>query len=102
MIFFYCYKNNREHALAYGEAYFGVGSGYSLFPTLNCNGTELDLIHCQHSQTYSNCGHGEDAGVRCRKKFVLQYMRHQKKILTICSIFLMILFDVHLLIVKCL
>lgn len=54
-----------EHALPYGEAYFGVGSGYTLFPTLNCSGTELDLIHCQHGQIYSSCDHSEDAGVRC-------------------------------------
>lgn len=53
--------------MPYGEAYFGVGSGYTLFPTLNCSGTELDLIHCQHGQIYSSCDHSEDAGVRCRK-----------------------------------
>lgn len=67
IFFFHLHKINREHALPYGEAYFGVGSGYTLFPTLNCSGTELDLIHCQHGQIYSSCDHSEDAGVRCRK-----------------------------------
>lgn len=52
----------------YGESYFGLGNATILFGYLNCNGLELDLIHCGHRLSATNCAHNEDAGVRCSKK----------------------------------
>ena len=35
---------------------------------VQCNGTESYLINCTHSTSH-NCGHSEDAGVRCACKY---------------------------------
>lgn len=68
MIFWKLYFTiDREHAVAYGESYFGLGNGTILFGYLFCNGNELDLIHCGHRLSATNCAHNDDAGVRCSK-----------------------------------
>lgn len=55
-----------DNAVAFGEAYFGAGSGTIVFQDITCNGTEADLIHCRHTAMgYAHCNHNEDAGVRC-------------------------------------
>ena len=41
--------------------------GLILLDDLDCVGTELRLIDCPHPGIgMENCGHGEDAGVRCQ------------------------------------
>ena len=51
---------------ALGRAAFGQGSGKILLDNVECTGEESQLINCQANPIgVHNCGHGEDAGVRC-------------------------------------
>ena len=62
-----CQQLNYSGAVsALGGAYFGAGSGPIHFDEVACTGTETRLADCSHSGIgIHNCGHGEDAGVRC-------------------------------------
>lgn len=61
--------------MAFGEAYFGAGSGTIVFQDITCNGTEADLIHCRHTAMgYAHCNHNEDAGVRCGKDNLTHFL----------------------------
>lgn len=61
--------------MAFGEAYFGAGSGTIVFQDITCNGTEADLIHCRHTAMgYAHCNHNEDAGVRCGKDNLTNFL----------------------------
>ena len=62
-----CQQLNYSRAIsALGDAYFGEGSGPIHYDEVTCNGTETRLADCSHSGIgIHNCGHGEDAGVRC-------------------------------------
>ena len=46
-------------------AHFGQGSGSILMDDVACTGSEHILTACSHITSH-NCGHGEDAGVRCQ------------------------------------
>lgn len=57
--------------MAYGNnlARFGDGTGPIYFDDLGCSGSEPNLFSCLHNPLGDhNCGHGEDAGVRCGKE----------------------------------
>ncbi|KAM6911526.1 LOW QUALITY PROTEIN: scavenger receptor cysteine-rich domain-containing group B protein [Lycodopsis pacificus] len=55
-----------EAMAAWGEAYFGPGSGTILLDNLKCSGAEASLQECSHiSWSVHNCDHSEDAGVTC-------------------------------------
>ena len=59
-------------ALAYSYAHFGRGVGPITLDNVQCTGLESYLTDCSHNGLYiHNCGHGEDAGVRCQGKDVL-------------------------------
>jgi len=62
-----CQQLNYDGAVsAFGMAYFGAGSGPIYYDEVICTGTETRLADCSHSGIgIHNCGHGEDAGVRC-------------------------------------
>ena len=48
------------------SAFYGQGSGQIWLDDLNCVGTEEAISHCSHIGWGShNCGHHEDASVKC-------------------------------------
>jgi len=50
---------------AYSKASFGEGSGTIYLDNVICTGSESRLIDCSYDSDTSDCGHHEDAGVRC-------------------------------------
>ena len=51
-------------ATAYSSARFGQGTGPIVMDDVRCTTAERRLIDCP-SKLNHNCGHSEDAGVRC-------------------------------------
>lgn len=53
-------------AVRFSASMFGAGTGQIWLDDLNCIGDETRLIDCIHPPLgVHNCGHTEDAGVRC-------------------------------------
>ena len=51
---------------AYQSARYGQGTGQILLDDVNCFGYEPSLFSCRHGGVENhNCGHSEDASVRC-------------------------------------
>ena len=56
-------------AVAFGTAAFGQGTGTIYLDDVGCVGNETDILNCTHAGIgVNNCGHYEDAGVRCQSK----------------------------------
>lgn len=54
-------------ASAFSSAHFGQGSGLIHMDDVRCAGHESHLTHCSFlGSDRENCGHYEDAGVRCK------------------------------------
>ena len=64
-------------AIAYSNAYFGRGTGPILLDNVGCTGGESRLLNCSNYRgvgTYSyNCGHDDDAGVRCNGRTCINH-----------------------------
>ena len=61
-------KNLRYPAAsaALGSAYFGQGQFGPILDNVACSGSETSVYNCPHNGLFvENCGHSEDAGVRC-------------------------------------
>ena len=56
-----------EGAMAFGESYFGWGTGPIFLDDVSCSGFESRLTDCPRFLPIGihNCVHEEDAGVRC-------------------------------------
>ena len=52
-------------ATAFTSAYFGQGTGSIWIDDAQCTGSENRLIDCTHDTSTVDCGHSEDAGIRC-------------------------------------
>ena len=50
---------------AFSTARFGAGSGPIHMDDVQCSGTESRLLNCRYTSRH-NCGHSEDASVRCQ------------------------------------
>ena len=56
-------------ATAFVRASFGPGTGPILLDNVGCSGSETRLVDCINDGIgVHNCGHSEDAGVRCQRK----------------------------------
>ena len=61
-------------ATALSNAVFGQGSGEIFLDDVNCAGNETLLLGCSSNPLGShNCGHYEDASVRCPGNLLAQY-----------------------------
>ena len=67
-------------AVAYDNAAFGAGVGTSLFSSVNCNGSESNLLECSYNT--NGCSHANDAGVRCQGKDNIPTSRSSNIVLT--------------------
>ena len=65
--------------IAIGNAQFGYGSGTIWLDNVNCSGSESTLLSCPHYGIgQHNCGHYEDAGVRCSGMLYYKYFQNEK------------------------
>ena len=56
--------NSDPGAMTFSFARFGPGKGLIFGNDANCVGTEERLLDCSY-HTENNCGHADDASVRC-------------------------------------
>ncbi|KAM9321656.1 scavenger receptor cysteine-rich domain-containing group B protein [Gastrophryne carolinensis] len=51
---------------AWGEAWYGQGTGIIFLDNIKCQGNESSIMHCSYIRwNVHNCDHSEDAGVKC-------------------------------------
>ena len=59
-------------AVGFRRAYFGQGTGRIWLDNVQCSGTETSISSCnKNAYGVHNCGHNEDAGVRCPRETLL-------------------------------
>lgn len=52
-------------AEAYGNSYYGNGTGPIVYTSVSCEGTEASIANCPFKIQTATCDHSEDVGVRC-------------------------------------
>ena len=52
-------------AQAFSNAFFGMGTSTIYLDSVQCSGSEVDLLRCPYSPGAS-CGQADNAGVQCR------------------------------------
>lgn len=61
-----CKMLGRSGGTPFSSAHYGQGSGEIFLDDVKCTGEEGSLLQCNHRGIGNhNCGHGEDAGVKC-------------------------------------
>ena len=61
-----CRMLGYDRGTSVGNAHFGAGTGPIFMDDVRCTGQERSLWDCpRNGWEVENCGHGEDAGVRC-------------------------------------
>lgn len=66
----WCFYVSYRNVKVFPGAHFGPGYNPVIMDGLICVGTETDLSYCSfRGWGNSNCAHGQDAGVSCRKYF---------------------------------
>lgn len=66
MLYIYPFSSGPGLALKGRDNIFGPGNISIVLDNVVCQGTESDLLMCQHSDTFqSNCDHTEDAAIIC-------------------------------------
>ena len=56
-----------DGAIAFSSATFEQGNGSIILDNVNCGGSELSILDCQHNgEAIHNCSHDGNAGVFCR------------------------------------
>ena len=62
-------------AVSFQSAIFGEGTGSIWLDDVHCTGEETALFYCPNNGIGShNCGHHEDASVRCQGILIIMYM----------------------------
>ena len=64
----YMYMPHILAGKAYGNAYYGQGTGPIFIDSVMCGSSHTKLLQCPTSpilQVSTNCGHDDDAGISC-------------------------------------
>ena len=81
MLLILCHRSSLSTAaVAVPGAEFGRGQGPIYLDSVQCTGAESSLVVCEHRGVgIHNCGHYEDAGVRCLGKILTILVSYRRQ-----------------------